>query len=177
MKSWRWPTWILLAWIVAGPIVIAVIAANSAEGRANDYYAAGQQMGGMTWIWIIGIVVLAVVWAQNRRQLHCPRCGYGLDKSAMACPRCGYYPGVAPPMPMSAAGPMGPMGPTAAQPQVGQCPRCGQLVPMTAPVCPHCGYVPSRVATTPEPPAIPPSSESEPPLAEPPAADQHDPAV
>ena len=171
---WRWQTWAVLAWGIGGFFLIGVLASTSAAGRANNYYQAGRELTGVTWIWIIGTVVLAVVWARTRSRLRCPRCGYGLDKTATACPQCGYYPGMAPavptyppapmyppaPAPMSPAAPVEAAGPTASAGQMGQCPRCGQLVSMIAPACTRCGFVPGQPAS-PQPPAVPP----EPPAA------------
>ena len=144
--KWRWPTWLFLAWLIGGPIVIGALAVNSAAARAGDYYEAGYQLGGAGDLWILGVIVLPIVWWTTRSRIRCPRCGGKVPKDALACPTCGYYPGLAPAVP------------------TGQCPRCGQLVASNAPSCPRCGYVPGQ-PIMPPPPAAPPSAPPAPPSA------------
>jgi hypothetical protein len=87
MKSWRWPSWAILVWAC-----IAVVVSAGIVMTAQDANQAGYTVGQLTWIWIIGFVVLAVVRRSTRPTKTCPQCRWTVDASAPACPRCGYYP-------------------------------------------------------------------------------------
>jgi hypothetical protein len=134
VSKWRWPSWALLVWCIGGPIVIGVLATNSDAGKANDYNEAGRQLSGVTWGWIIGIGVLAMIWRQTRAGRPCRWCGMALSVSTARCTRCGYYEGM---------------------PGVATCPNCIGLLDARAPQCPRCGFVP-RPGPAPSYPPAPP---------------------
>jgi ribosomal protein L40E len=129
MDKWRWPTWALVAWAAVAVAVSAVVV-----GAASDPNRAGYAVGQLSWVWVIGFAILAIVWRQTRPLKGCPRCGLNLPVSASSCPRCGYYPGL-------------PAGPAAAP---------GGPFPGYSPQPPaYPGYLPG--SPTPEPAAQPDS--------------------
>jgi hypothetical protein len=102
MGNWRWQSWALFAWAgIAVGVSVVIIAAASGSGRE---YEAGQTVGEMFWPWLIGFVILGVVWRRERPGKSCPRCGFNLPMSATSCRRCGYYPGL-PMGPIAGPGP------------------------------------------------------------------------
>ena len=56
---WRWQTWAVLAWGIGGFFLIGVLASTSAAGRANNYYQAGRELTGVTWIVTVAVPELS----------------------------------------------------------------------------------------------------------------------
>src|SRR5205809_7991493 len=105
-RRWRKMTWALVAWsaLVLAFIVIRVmqVATKScsdfslngdcvkieANGRAST--AIEYTFEGVV-IWIVGFIVLAVIWFMTRQQARtCPHCGENVAKGLTACANCGY---------------------------------------------------------------------------------------
>jgi hypothetical protein len=130
VSKWRWPTWAILGWIAVA-IVVVVALASSMEA-----YDAGYRTGQLSWVFILGMVVLVVVWQKTKAKTTalCPRCANVVQLASPVCTRCGYSAVYQAPA------------------QFGTCPRCAYAVPITAPACPRCAYVPG---TPPYPPAPP----------------------
>jgi len=89
MSRWRWQSWALVGWAVVAVVVSAAII-----GSTSDPNEAGYTLGQLTWVWIIGFVVLGFLWRNTRPSKSCPRCGLKVAMTAPSCPRCGYYPGM-----------------------------------------------------------------------------------
>jgi ribosomal protein L37E len=141
MSKWRWPTWAMIGSTAA--LVLAIIVLTMAQDESlarNDSYTAGRNVGRaispFLWGWVLGMIVLGVVWRRTRVRAVCPRCGEMAKAKWPTCPRCG--------LPFAQTGvnasgyQIQPGGPTA------MCPRCGQQVDPRAQFCPRCGYAPGQ---------------------------------
>lgn len=99
---WRVMTWVvvaynglMLAWVIAG--------ASTASGQPTDCGAldaetcntasdAGTAIGvaGLIMLWLVGSLILGVLWLVTRPSRHCPTCGRGVKRGLVACRRCGH---------------------------------------------------------------------------------------
>ena len=115
-------TWALVAWsgLVLAFIVFRVIQVATKSCSDSDFLNAdcvkieanGRAATALEYafegvvIWIVGFIVLAVVWFMTRPQARtCPHCGENVAKGLTACANCGYdfTLGGNPPLPSSAA--------------------------------------------------------------------------
>jgi hypothetical protein len=123
--SWRVSTWLIVVWSVLFGYIAAVLVAvlvsvpatscasntNSGTPTCQDW---ANLLGGVIlfWVavvWLVGLVVLILVWATNRpdggqgspRYLHprkstpqgaCSACGARVTDVREVCPRCGHSP-------------------------------------------------------------------------------------
>jgi RNA polymerase subunit RPABC4/transcription elongation factor Spt4 len=139
VAKWRWPSWAMLG-LTAAYILAIVWFISSMQG---DAYEAGQRTGMLFWPYLIGMVVLGVVW-NNTKPKPCSKCGQPVPFGVATCPSCGAS--------------------VVATPELASCPRCGQLVYQSTPSCPRCGYVPGQAAES-QPPAPPQAGGPPPPAA------------
>jgi hypothetical protein len=118
MNGWRWPTWLVVAWL-AGAFAFSYIVAQ------NDHPDAGaNQLGRYTSsifvpLALTGMLVLGPLWLFTRPRQpspgkpatgvvgKCPQCGQVVDLGAKFCPSCGFQPG-APSAPGDSSDPSAP---------------------------------------------------------------------
>src|SRR4051812_1750991 len=97
---WRKMTWVLNLWNLVFLIwIITAIADRASEDcppgdelciNASDA-GTGLGVAVIILLWLVGFIVLALVWLMTRRRGRiCPHCGEDVKKGRTTCQKCGY---------------------------------------------------------------------------------------
>ncbi len=98
---WRKMSWLIIVFTVIMGIWIAGAVGSETECPPNVVNCAAYQSGAdvgrglavvvLFFIWLIGFLVLAVLWFMTRgRHRACPVCGNDVKKGRSVCKKCGY---------------------------------------------------------------------------------------
>jgi len=149
---WRKMTWLLL--IFSG-VMFAWMAAAVSQADCEEEISGASQAGCeagtgigvilLFFIWLIGFLVLSVIWFMTRRQKRlCPVCGTTVKEGAIVCKKCGYDFAAAAAQGLGVGSPMPPRQKSVPAPQGAalrrSCRQCGeQDIDPGAKYCPNCG--------------------------------------
>ena len=176
-QSKRRITWVLIGWTLVAAILAYLIYRHNqhacdtsllgAQG-CKDAGVAPSYWSPFVRVWVIGMVVLGIVWLVIRpKRRVCPVCGESVQKGRQACPSCGHDFSAAAIVGGSAAGPSnsglpgspadparldevsssegaGRSAPVDSSPAAAEhtkvCPACAESVKSAALVCRYCRH-------------------------------------